>query len=219
MNIVYTYYEPVDQIDNRLLNIYTQYDLIKVCKESWLRNGWDDLVVLSHKDAQQHQFYEQYNAVIETLPSVNPNQYDYHCYMRWLAMAQIGGGLMIDYDVVNHSFSPQEYINLSDQKTDKIQIYQGHVPCVVNGTSDQYLSICEQFVTVDVEECLDDARTDKHTSDMLMLSKSMFAKYIHKVHYVKDYPKLAPLIHCSQYHCFKQNQTTKYDAMKNIAEK
>lgn len=209
MNTIYTYYNYIPYINNDSTG-ETQKELIELCKLSWKINGWK-LIVLNYEDAKKHSFYDEYHNIIKTFPSVNPTMYDYHCYMRWLAMAQVGGGVMIDYDVVNHSLSSTTDIF----NQNKLTIYQGHVPCVVWGTEDHYIDICKKFTELDINECLDSNQPEQHTSDMLMLSKSTFDQTINKLLYVEDYPNIAPLIHCSQKFC-STNQTTKWMAMKEI---
>ena len=210
---VYTYYEYVDEIDNCKSRAYKQNNLISICKQSWVLHGWD-FIILSHQDAKNHPFYEEYNSIVKIFPSVNPGQYDYHCYIRWLAMAQVGGGLMIDYDVVNYDLTPENSLKIFNH-TDKIAIYQGHVPCVVNGTQDQYLSICKKFTEIEIEKFLDNSREEKHISDMIILSKQNFANNLNKIRYVTDYPTISPLVHCSQSHCASHHMS-KLDAMNNI---
>lgn len=217
MNKVHTYYEPVKEINNSADKPYLQNELIEICRQSWLINGWD-LVIISHKDAKKHPLYKQYNSVIKTFPSINPGKYDYHCYIRWLAMAQVGGGLMIDYDVMNYQFLSSGCLETFNLYSDKITIYQHHVPCVVYGTQEQYIDICKEFMSLDSDNFLDKNQPVKHTSDMIMLSKPHFDGKINKVLSVTDYPKIAPLIHCSQRSC-SDNLKTKPEAMRDILNK
>lgn len=212
MNTVYTYYQQINIIDNDKRRKSSQNDLIDICEKSWKLNGWK-LIVLEHKDAKKHPFYDEYDSIIRTLPSVNPIGYDYHCYMRWLAMAQIGGGVMIDYDVMNLSLKNDEIF----RKQNTLSIFQNHVPCVVFGTSDQYLEACNIFC--DMKNYKTIMRDTPHVSDMMMIEKGFndTSRYS-KIKYVSDYPEEAPLIHCSQYHCLT-NQTTKIEAMKSILAK
>jgi len=138
--VCYTYFERIDRIEQCKHRKCSQLDLIEICRQSWGRNGWE-LVVLSEDDARPHSYYPEFKAEISQIPSVNPIPYDYHCFMRWLAMAHNGGGLMIDYDVVNHDFESAELLN-----RDKLTIYQGIVPSVVFGSGEQYLQACRKFV-------------------------------------------------------------------------
>jgi hypothetical protein len=202
---VYTYYEPLGMGRN-----YAEEDLIKICAKSWEKNGWK-LVVLNYELAKSHDFYSSYSEVIRQLPSVNTPFYDYHCYMRWLAMSKIGGGIMIDYDVVNLSLIDD---SIFQQKM--ITGFQGHVPCVVSGTAEQYLETCKIFCELrDNEKCIDNNYKKPHTSDMMMIARGFKEDQFNKINYIVDYPKTAPLVHCPQDVCFKNNKN-KLQAMSEI---
>jgi hypothetical protein len=206
--IVYTYYEPIGM--NR---DYAEEDLIKICAKSWKQNGWK-LIVLNYEKAKEHPFYFTYSEIIKKLPSINPHSYDYHCYMRWLAMSQIGGGLMIDYDVVNTSFKYEDSILLIKNK--KLTILQDHVPCAVYGSSKQYLAMCQKFCKLIYNpKCIIEINNQPHTSDMIMIAMGFSDKNINKIKYVVDYPNMAPLIHCSNKFC-SENQKNKLEAMSEI---
>ena len=203
--IVYTYYEPLGMCRD-----YAEEDLIKVCAKSWEKNGWK-LIVLNYEVAKSHDFYSDYSGIVKQLPSVNPKSYDYHCYMRWLAMSKIGGGIMIDYDVVNLSLVDD---SIFQQKI--ITGFQGHVPCVVSGTAEQYLEACKIFCELkDSEKCINTNYYRPHTSDMMMIAMGFKEDQFNRINYVVDYPKIAPLVHCSQDACFK-NKKNKLEAMSEI---
>jgi hypothetical protein len=189
---------------------YTQEELINICAKSWKKNGWK-LVVLNYDVARSHDFYSTYSEVVKQLPSINLRLYDYHCYMRWLAMSKVGGGVMIDYDVVNLSLTDD---SIFQQKT--LTVFQGFVPCVVSGSEEQYLEMCKTFCQLkDNKNCLINFNNKPHTSDMIMLSN--MKDQFNKVDYVVDYPKIAPLIHCSQNHC-KKNKKNKLQAMNEVLD-
>jgi hypothetical protein len=145
---------------------YKQEELIEICAKSWEKNGWG-FIVLNYDKAKEHPFYQTYSGLVKTFPSVNPPSYDYHCYMRWLAMAQVGGGLMIDYDVINIDFT-----NIPSMDQTKLSVLQHNVPCVVHGSSAQYLKVCEKFcelITHNIK-CTIKINNNPHTSDMVMIA-------------------------------------------------
>lgn len=213
INTVYTYYDHVDQIFNDTNKTHTQHDLINICQKSWIFNGWN-MIILNSDTAKKHPLYSEYHNTVRGFPSINPEGYDYHCYMRWLAMAQVGGGVMIDYDVINYSLSPSNQIIFNPYE-DKLTVYQQHVPCVVFGSGEQYLNICKIFMNIHPEEYLDHNQPQKHTSDMIMLSQPLFNTIINKISYVSSYPDISPLIHCAQRNC-SENNVNKLQAMTNI---
>jgi hypothetical protein len=206
--VVYTYYETVSAIENCKSRKTSQKNLINICSESWEKYGWT-VEVIGEKDAQNHFLYKEYKSIILTFPSVNPFPYDYHCYMRWLAMANIGGGIMIDYDVMNTGLRDLNFFNFSE-----LTVYQGHVPCVVSGKAEDYLSAVYGFMSFKNNIGIDmKMRNEPHTSDMLMLSSGKIK--FKKMNEVKDYPENGKLIHCSQDKC---KNKTKLEIMKELQD-
>lgn len=194
--ILYTYYEPISKIEQS--RSYSQKDLINICQKSWEKYGWT-LKILSEKDASSNSYYEEYKAIISTLPSVNFEHYDYHCFMRWLAMAEIGGGMMIDYDVMNCGQEDTDFI-----KNNKLTVYQGHVPCVVTGSAENYFETSVAFSTLkNNNNCIGQINNAKHTSDMYMLASGKI-EYT-SLKYVVDYPNTGKLVHCPQNICHYAN--------------
>jgi hypothetical protein len=207
MSIVYTYYEPIDQIENCPQRKSSQLELISICEKTWFRHGWT-LKVLREKDAIDHPIYNEYKNIISVFPSVNPPGYDYHCYIRWLAMANIGGGIMIDYDVVNMGLKSND-TNFFDFS--QLTVYQGHVPCVVSGNENHYLHAVNGFMGFkdNIGIVLENNRP--HTSDMIMLSSGKIK--FNKLNIVKNYGENSLLIHCSQGKC---KNKTKLEIMQEL---
>jgi hypothetical protein len=209
MNIVYTYYEDVPEITNCPSRNSSQQDLIEICSKSWANHGWN-LLVLSEKDAATHPLYESYKKVVLSFPSANPFPYDYHCYMRWLAMANVGGGIMIDYDVVNLGVKNLDFFDFS-----RLTLYQGHVPCVVSGNSEHYLNLVKEFIKIKdkIKDYICLINDKPHTSDMLFLASGDIK--FNKLNKVENYPKRSALVHCCQYVC---NDKNKFEIMKELLQ-
>lgn len=202
--IVHTYYEPVEKMNN-------QTEILEVCKSSWTRFGWE-FKITSEEDAKKHPKYEEYKKIISQLPSVNPGLYDYHCFMRWLSMVVVGGGIMIDYDVVNMGITDPNFFNY-----DKLIVYQVHVPCVVSGKSDDYLEITNYFCKLYNDSSLFQIINKKpHTSDMIMLSSKKIPFYCLNV--VGHYPSSKSLVHCSADSCGLAKRS-KLNIMKELLNK
>lgn len=216
-NIVYTYYENISTINEDNIRLSSQHNLIELCRQSWKANGWD-LIVLDYKFAKKHPYYNEYSSIIKALPSINPESYDYHCYMRWLAMVVVGGGLMIDYDVINYNSSPNDLYYHTFDIDGKLTILQHSTPSGVYGTSEQYLDICKKFTILkDNHECYDMIQNKLHTSDMIMIAKGIDSKSVNKTHYINSYPIIKKLIHCSQ-SMYDKYGKTKYEMMREILE-
>lgn len=107
-----------------------QQFVIDFCADSWRKLGWQ-VQVLNRSDAQRHPLYQRYLAKMAVVPSASPAGYDLACWLRWLAFSVNGGGLMVDFDVINKSFAPgfhvAEPVLIGDM---------ARVPCMVFATSD-----------------------------------------------------------------------------------
>lgn len=140
MNI-YTYWQPVPE-----LNMIDEFRLLLLWRENWIANGFSP-VVLNEYVAQQHPYFEEYNAIVSQFPTVNPVAYERACFLRHLAMAQAGGGFLCDYDVMCRQ--PIEFVH---EDIDRLNIYQKGangtmVPCLVSGCESSYVKLCRYFAS------------------------------------------------------------------------
>lgn len=98
---VFTYYMPVPG----LWSDESQKSLLDVWARSWRKQGWDP-IVLTEDHAKTHPSYPTFKDRFWSLPTEYGHDYEGACFMRWLAVAQAGGGMMTDYDVINYGFKP-----------------------------------------------------------------------------------------------------------------
>merc|ERR1712071_506152 len=87
--------------------------------------GWTPKI-LTVDDARKHPRFEEYNKMLDDVPldgySGYRSGYNRLCYLRWLAMAAVGGGFMSDYDTV-----PLVPATTSDIKQkEKFHLYHGN---------------------------------------------------------------------------------------------
>lgn len=189
---VYTYYQPV--LDN-------QNELISVWKRSWQKYGWTP-VVIDENIAKQHPEFRRYFERIIQLPTVNPLAYETACYLRWLAMVVVGGGLMTDYDVMNYGFTPMNL--LSAQKAKPLTFLSQHVPCAVAGNEKAFQTVVDliQFYIPGPRDTYQDRA---HVSDMLIIDAHKNHPAFGLQHTCREPSeadpawKQAPLVHFS--HC------------------
>lgn len=197
------------------MNIYTYYDdilegqheIIELWKDSWMRNGWNP-IVLDYSHAACTDMELEY---LGALPSVNPKRYEMACFLRWKAMSNIGGGWMCDYDVANLGFSPED-----SKKYESMSILQGHVPCLVYGSSEAYYNMFEIFTTESMK-FLTSIGGIPHTSDMIVISNIIDREFINRLDVVVDYPKREDsiLVHCSAESC-RSMSVSKKEAMISL---
>lgn len=173
---VYTYFNPVP-----LLSLEDETKLILRWRRSWMAHGFTP-IVLNQWSIMKHPLYQELTEKIKQLPSVNPPSYDAACYLRWLAMANIGGGIMTDYDVMNYGWTPQLTIGKHHKSKSELakmlssgtlHCMQNHVPSVVVGDGSAFLNMAMHILNykVTVTDYPPENPTKPHVSDMLMLEK------------------------------------------------
>lgn len=153
---IHTYYEFVPEIPNG-------NKLIDFWKSSWEKAGWEP-IVLDRSHAEQHPNYSEYLEKYKQLPSANPPGYELACYLRWLAMATVGGGWMSDADVIPYGFKPNTYPDILTTWANDFNI-----PCLVSGSSEQYTAAAKVFADWNKELYLENGIP--HVSDQNILAK------------------------------------------------
>jgi hypothetical protein len=163
MATVYTYYEPVAGMPRptKLLDLW---------RESWESKGWETKI-LCEDDARAHPGFKDFSKRISRYPTTNPPGYERACYLRHMAMANIGGGLLVDYDVILRG------------KLDFDEPFRGEpviceatfVPCMVLADSDGFGDICD--IIYDYKP-----NGEGHVSDMTILRNSAWTSKIKHHH-------------------------------------
>lgn len=202
--IINCYYDELTDNPSR------EEELINIWKKSWSKFGWKPNVL----SKENIKVDKSHISKLENLPTVNNRGYENACYLRWLAMSQIGGGWMCDYDVVNNGFTPLEAKLL---EKNKLIIFQKHVPSLVYGDMFSYERIFNIFCD-DGKKYIHYVNEKEHTSDMVILSylsKLNEYDFIAYENIVSDYPNLSKLIHCSNFRC-SQNSISKKEAMLKL---
>lgn len=168
MNI-YTYFVPVSQIDYegecRILNIW---------KRTWSEFGWNP-VVLTENDAKGSPRYDWYFAQMKKKPFMNSFEYEMACFQRWLAMAQIGGGVHSDYDCMNNGLQPEDIKSFVEDGN--MTVYEpAHIPSLVSGSYREYHRMVDLFAGFDTShfkpEMHKDTRGGTSVSDMLIIANN-----------------------------------------------
>ncbi len=155
---VFTFYSPVEGKRER-----DELALIEQWKQSWVAMGWEP-VVLGYESLEFDAELDALVSRLKKLPSINKHNLDYWCYLRWIAVAQRGGGFMSDYDVINYSFEPREVGELT--------VYEEDVPCLVSGTRAEFLRAVGWFAAEPLG-WKRSFRRGQHTSDMVILRQHL----------------------------------------------
>lgn len=138
---LYTYYSDVPSLPR-----VDEISLTIQWRAAWKAAGFEPHV-LSEYDAMKHPYYQAFKEKISALPSCNPDKYEVACFMRWLALAQVGGGWMADYDVFPNQRKPLWGIGGNIQSS-VIRIYQAPCcPCLVHCSAENALQLCAIFAS------------------------------------------------------------------------
>ncbi len=98
-------------------NVYTYFQkltgtsiedqaILDTWRQGWSTRGWNP-VILSERDAIKHLKFAEYGIKIEKLPVAGDKNRIANKFFRWLALDQVGGGLMVDYDALPGEFTPE----------------------------------------------------------------------------------------------------------------
>ena len=156
--VVYTYFEDQGMGDEPALEVW---------RDVWAKAGWDP-VVLSQKDAERHPRYDEMVRRFSEYPTVNAPGYELACYLRYLAMAVVGGGFMTDYDVINVNVPPPPTCDWLPNDG-AFTTHEKFVPSVATGTAAEFDRVVNEFYDVDVDAVLQATGSgDNQVSDMIL---------------------------------------------------
>lgn len=110
-----------------------QLEQIEAWKASWVRSGWEP-VILSREDAKRHPLFFEYWNRIRTYPTTNSREYENTCWLRWLAYSvaarKHGIVLGVDYDMMNNGYQPNSVpVPLGDSRL--IALHNVETSCAV----------------------------------------------------------------------------------------
>lgn len=194
------------------MNVYTYFlhindaalPVIALWKESWSAHGWNP-VVLGPDDFKKFPKANDYHSAISKLPTINTPDYEHSCYHRWAAMAAIGGGLLVDYDVYNFGFKPSDLPEIQDS----ILILDRNAPCVVFGSATAFEAACSVFASYQPVDC-DTISGRPHTSDMHICNKLCGGETFRRKVICEEYRDTgwdaAPLVHFATFKCRGRKQ-------------
>jgi len=121
--VMYTFYNRID-IWSRNTGMTDDGDdaMLALWKEQWTAAGFD-AHILKLEDAEPHPRFAEFQEKLKDVPLNTPTKiYNQMCFIRHLAMAQVGGGFMTDYDVLplisEGDYSPHTRIHEQDESTD-----------------------------------------------------------------------------------------------------
>lgn len=171
MNI-YAFYEKI----NNEIDIEYQ-KIIEIWKNSWQSNGWNP-IILTLEDSKKHPDFQNFYNVIDKYPSIHHKQYIDMCYLRWLAIANLGGWYT-DVDMINYGFKPIDYADQVVSCSHNICPTTIYMP---KEKYQKYIVDSLKFYDFNDEDVYDSQPENKNkiknTSDMLILHNKKIYKKI-----------------------------------------
>lgn len=141
MKTVFSYYVNCQGHDPE-----SELKLIALWRQEWLRRGFNP-VVLVEWHARRSSGFSEFNNAVSQLPTVNSQDYERACFLRWAALADAGGGWMMDYDVFPNQFTALPVF--TEEQMGKLQLMQANCvcPCLVHATPVVAMRLCNEFAT------------------------------------------------------------------------
>ena len=132
--------------------------------------GWMPRV-LSAADASSFPNVTELTQHFGSLPTINMKEMEKSCYVRWMALAAQGGGLFLDYDIFDLSYTPAfPELGSAVCEYDRLTSYYNHFPMVTHGNSSEVAKWVRAMAEYHVQaDDVIDGRA--HISDMLMAAR------------------------------------------------
>jgi len=205
------------------MTVYTYFDqcavsataaqTLELWKSSWSQNGWHP-VVLDETVAARHPLYPKFSEAIKNLPSVNPSGFDYHAFMRWLAVAALPDTTVVttEPDVINYSLGP---IDLGAPEQG-IEIHSP-VPAFLVGRPEAFGLFCAQVAAHSLTE-QDNFQGMPHLSDQDFAARYGTSSGVTFVHHspfcaeaFADGWETSPCVHYGTPYMLEHNKMPKHE--------
>mmetsp|Transcript_18007 Transcript_18007/g.26646 ORF Transcript_18007/g.26646 Transcript_18007/m.26646 type:complete len:274 (+) Transcript_18007:43-864(+) len=142
--IMYTFFEWIhpSERETEIPDIYEE-NLISEWKSAWKGAGWEP-VVLTVKDARKHEKFDYFYSKLQKITGPRSKHLQL-TFVRWFAVAAVGGGFMCDYNVFPISKAPKS-LELPHQG--KFSIYckiqhpaNASMPCLMSGDANEWIRV------------------------------------------------------------------------------
>ena len=137
--VMHTFYERTTADERGEIN-NSHLLMIDEWKKQWYAAGWEPRI-LSLEDARRHPDFDEIWTVVQRS---GYSAYECMCYVRWLAMASVGGGFMSDYDtypLYDFTRDGHEMPHGGD-----FTVYDWSIPSLMSGRASEWLRLTKGIV-------------------------------------------------------------------------
>ncbi len=99
-NTVFAYDGPSSNVDP-----IEHQAIIALWREGWRSRGWNP-IILQERDAARHPQYAGLKEAVIKLPHTGDEEAHLNRFARWLALLSFSGGLMVDFEVLPSTLTP-----------------------------------------------------------------------------------------------------------------
>ncbi|KAJ8036884.1 hypothetical protein HOLleu_17541 [Holothuria leucospilota] len=158
---IYTYFQKDPNAKPE--NVRVNDETLSLWRNVWSSAGWRPQI-LTEEDAKRHPSYEELRQKFWELPTINTKEYELACFMRYVAMAAVGGGWMSDYDVIPYRLTAC----IEPLNDGAFTIYDNRVPSLVSGSSREFTRVANLMANIDwkSQPKLFSVNDKPHVSDM-----------------------------------------------------
>ncbi|GFH45044.1 hypothetical protein CTEN210_01518 [Chaetoceros tenuissimus] len=134
--VMHTFFQPLEEgASDPLLDLW---------RKEWESNGFETRV-LNMQDVESNPAYPEMKAMAEAFfTGKDAGYYNMLCFYRYLAMANVGGGWMSDYDTFPINFPIEKYSGLANDG--KFTSFQAHVPSLISASGSEWQRVAELFI-------------------------------------------------------------------------
>ncbi|XP_071853039.1 uncharacterized protein [Apostichopus japonicus] len=163
--VIYTYFQSLSNDKDTFKK--DKENTLETWNNAWSSAGWTPRII-NEDDAKRHPSYQALREKFATFPTRGNAEYEIACFLRYLAMAAVGGGWMSDFDVlpINFPASTERCHNGA------LTVYQRFVPALVSGNASEYTRVATLMADISWESLPEfTVKGSPHVSDMLCLRK------------------------------------------------